>query len=371
MKKFSILMLSFLAIAAFTACEDNDSEEFSINTNTDGTIVLEPGTGTFEVTESNGADLAERFSWNSLELEVPVQVDYTLQMDADMGDFSAAQTLGATTGNNVAVNYETLNAAAIALGGEATVASNYKIRVVASVADPAVMPVVSNEVNVVITPFSAYPYTDLYLVGAATAPGWSNDNGNPALFRDPANDNVFHYTGYFNADQFKLLTTLGFWQPQYGERNGAVGVNDGAGSDPNTFSAPAAGYYDFMVDITGVTNTSEGSSSFSMMANSTAASAPTYTTIGYIGDSTADGWNSDQDMVQSSFDPHQWSALNVTLVSGELKFRAENDWGTNWGSDTELTGVGTNNGPNIPVSPGVYNIYFNDIDGRYILIPVN
>lgn len=370
MKKISILILSFLAIAAFTACEDNDSEEFTINTEASGELVLAPGTGSFEVTETNTNDLAERFSWNEVELEVPVQIDYQLQMDVQGGDFTAPQILGATTGNNLAITYDMLNFAATELGGEATVASNYTIRVTASTADTSVAPIVSNLVDVIITPFSSYPFTDLFLVGAATAPGWSNDNDNPALFRDPVNENLYYYTGFFAADQFKLLSTPGFWQPQYGERNGAVGVNDGAGSDPNTFSIPSAGYYDFVVDITGVTNASEGSSSFSLTANAAAASAPTYATVGYIGSSTPDGWNSDQDMVQSGFDPHQWSARDVTLVTGELKFRTDNNWGTNWGSDTEFTGVGAINGANIPVAPGTYDIFFNDIDGRYILIPV-
>lgn len=370
MKKFSILILSFLAIAAISSCEDNDSEEFNLDTNTSGEITLAPGSGAFEVTEFNGDDLAERFSWNAISLEVPVQIDYTLQMDTEMGDYSAPQVLGASTGTNVAVTYETLNAAAIALGGEATLAGNYKLRVVATTADPAVNPIISNEVAIIVTPFAAYPFTDLYLVGAATEPGWSNDNNNPALFRDPANETVYYYTGYFNGDQFKLLTTPGFWQPQYGPRNGAVGLNDGGGSDPAEFAAPAAGYYDFVVDIDGVTNSSEGNSSFSITPNTTAAAAPTYMTVGIIGDSTPNGWGGSTAMVQSSFDPHKYSLRNVTLVSGEMKFRANDDWAVNWGGDTEFSGQGTQDGPNIPIAPGTYDIFFNDLDGRYILIPV-
>lgn len=363
-------MLSFVAIIAMVSCDDNDSEEFTINTNTSGDIALVPGSNSFEVTESNGDDLAERFTWNPVALEVPTQINYVLQLDAEAGDFSAPQVLGATTDTNVAVTYETLNNAVSQLGGENGIASNYKIRVVASVTDPAVDSIISNEVLAIITPFTAYPFTDLYFVGAATAPGWNNDSDNPALFRDPASDNTFYYTGYFEGDAFKILTSPGFWQPQYGANGSDVGLNDGDGDDPGTFSIPTAGYYDFVIDITGVTNTDAGSSSFSITENTAAATAPTYTTIGYIGDSTPGGWDADTDMVQSSFDPHQWSARDVTLVAGEMKFRAENDWTTNWGSDTELTGQSELNGANIPISPGVYDIFFNDLDGRYILIPV-
>ena len=107
-----------------------------------------------------------------------------------------------------------------------------------------------------------------------------------------------------------------------------------------------------------------------MTANATAATAPTYTTVGIIGDSTPNGWGASTAMVQSSFDPHQYSLRDVTLISGEMKFRANDDWATNWGSDTEFSGQGTQDGANIPIAPGTYDIFFNDIDGRYILIPV-
>ncbi|ARN71872.1 SusE domain-containing protein [Nonlabens sp. SCSIO 43208] len=370
MKKISVIMFAFLAIAGIISCEDNDSEEFTINTAPSGEVMLSPDVVNFEVTETNGNTLAERFVWNDLEMEVPVQVNYELQMDVENGDFSAPQVIGSTTENNLAILYSTLNNAATQLGGEHATPGNYSIRLVASVADPAVEPVISNLVNAIITPFSAYPFTDLYLVGAATAPGWNNDNDNPALYRDPANDNVFYYSGYFVGDAFKILTSPGFWQPQYGESNGAVGLNDGAGSDPGVFSIPADGYYDFTIDITGVTNSSQGSSSFSIAPNANGASATTYTSVGIIGDGTPTGWGSDTDMVQSTFDPHKWSITNVSLISGFMKFRANDDWAVNWGSDTELTGQGTQDGPNIPVEPGTYDIYFNDLDGRYILIPV-
>lgn len=370
MKKYSILILSFLAITAMISCDD-DTEEFSLNTNTSGEIVLSPDSGAFEVTELNGNDLAERFTWNPISLEVPVQITYSLEMDRMDGDYSAPQVLGSSNVTNVAVNFETLNDAALALGGEPTVAGNYKLRVAATVADPAVIPVLSNEVNIIIIPFAAYLFTDLYFVGAATAPGWSNDNDNPALFRDAANENLYHYTGFFNADQFKLLSSPGSWQPQYGPRNGAVGVNDGAGSDPTEFVIPTAGYYDFTVDISGVTNNSEGTSSFTITPNTTAAAAATYNSIGIIGDSTPGGWGADTDMVQSAFDPHQWSLRDVTIVSGEIKFRANDDWADNWGAMDEFSGqAALGSSDNMPIGAGIYDIFFNDIDGRYIFIPV-
>lgn len=376
MKKFSILMLSFLALTGITSCEDNDSEQFSLDTNSSGEITLAPEVNAFEVTETNGPDLAERFAWNRISFDTPVQIDYQLEMDLESGDYSDSRVLGANNGTNTAVTYNNLNEAALALGAEPGVATNFKLRIKATTASPEVNPIFSNDVSAIITPFEAYPFKPLYFVGAATEPGWNNGDGNnatnPALFVDLNDVNKFYYTGYFNADEFKLLSNLTNWQPQYGPRNGAVGVNDGAGNDPATFAVPTAGYYDFNIDITGVTNTAEGSSSFSLVPNTAAATAPTYTSIGLIGPATPNGWNGpDENLTQSTFDPHQWVARDVVLVAGEMKIRADDDWANSWGdASNAYAGRGNNNNdPNITVKGGTYDIFFNDLDGSFLLIP--
>lgn len=366
--------MTMIAALAITSCEDTNSEDINLNVNNTGELKLAIAGGTYVVTETNGGDLADVLSWNIATTDVPVQITYTVQMDSQGGDFSTPFVLGATGNTSLALSYDDLNeAAATGFSADAGVAGNYDVRVIAALADPAIAPVVSNVVSVTITPFELYPFKDLYLVGNATAADWNNDNNNPALYRDAVNENVYHYSGRFLANEFKLLSTPGFWQPQYGPRNGAVGVNDGAGSDPATFVIPATGYYNFTVDVTGVTNASEGSSSFTLVANPNGATATTYTSMAIIGEATPNGWNDpDTNMVQSTFDPHQWSLRNVTLTTGEMKIRANDDWSNSWGDNvSNYSGKGNNNNdPNMSVKAGVYNIFFNDLDGRFILIPV-
>ena len=60
----------------------------------------------------------------------------------------------------------------------------------------------------------------------------------------------------------------------------------------------------------------------------------------------------------------------MVLTDGEIKFRADDAWDVSWGSDTALSGFATLGGPNIPAMAGTYDIWFNDLDGGYILIPV-
>jgi hypothetical protein len=374
MKKISILFMTMIAALAVTSCEDTNSEDINLNVNNNGALTLAVAGSSYVVTEFNGADLADVLSWNPVTTEVPVQITYTAQIDAQGGDFSAPKVLGATGNTALSLTFNALNEIAInEFGADAGVAANYDVRIIATLADPAVAPIVSNVVSMIITPFALYPFNDLYFVGNATVSDWNNDNNNQALYRDAVNENVYHFSGRFLANEFKLLSTPGFWQPQYGPRNAGVGVNDGAGSDPNAFVIPNTGYYNFTVDISGVTNTSEGASSFTLVPNPAGASAPTYTSMAIIGEATPNGWNDpDTNMVQSTFDSHQWSLRNVTLTTGEMKIRANDAWNNSWGDNSSnYSGQGNNNNdPNMSVKAGTYNIFFNDLDGRFILIPV-
>jgi hypothetical protein len=49
-----------------------------------------------------------------------------------------------------------------------------------------------------------------------------------------------------------------------------------------------------------------------------------------------------------------------------VKFRANHDWGTNWGSKAFPSGNGVNNGDNIPIATGnTFFVWFNDVSGEY------
>lgn len=60
------------------------------------------------------------------------------------------------------------------------------------------------------------------------------------------------------------------------------------------------------------------------------------------------------------------------MTDGGLKFRANHDWGTNWGASVSIAdtfyGTGVNNGDNIYVPAGTYAVYFNDITGEFAFV---
>lgn len=168
----------------------------------------------------------------------------------------------------------------------------------------------------------------LYMAGDAN--GWAT---NDYL----AGEDGVHFTGfmYLNQNGFKFCT-----QPEWKGTN--YGANfDTAGDAANITMTEAAGYYKVDVDL----------------------EAKSYvltpiTTIGIIGSASPNGWDSDVDMTYVPYNAETkelgyWEIKDVPFTSGEIKFRANDDWAINWGGDTNAL---TQGGDNISVDAGTYDI---------------
>lgn len=282
-----------------------------------------------------------------------VDVDYLIEV-AKTG--STAFENAGTVKNLKSLEWtnKSLNDAVLKLGLVADVESSVDVRVTATTKSTGgTINKVSELVTFKVTPYVAFK--NLYLVGDATAAGWNPNNNNQAIYRDPSNTNKFYFTGNFGTSMFKLVEVLGQWQPQWGLKGGVVANSDGG--DPDPFSVSSGGYYSFEVDIVAKTY------SF------TPYSGPmnTYSSIDLAGD--LNGWSGSTVLTQSSFDSHQWSIKDLVVsANGGAKFRANGSWDTNWGAGTEFSGQGTQGGANIPLNAGTYDVYFNDIDGRYLFV---
>jgi hypothetical protein len=92
-----------------------------------------------------------------------------------------------------------------------------------------------------------------------------------------------------------------------------------------------------------------------------------FCTIGIIGSATPGGWDVDTDMrlVNAATDKFTWSAT-LYLQAGDVKFRASDDWATNWGASDFPAGTGVQDGSNISIpTAGYYTVTFNDVTGAY------
>ena len=168
----------------------------------------------------------------------------------------------------------------------------------------------------------------LYMAGDAN--GWAT---NDYL----AGEDGVHFTGfmYLNQNGFKFCT-----QPEWKGTN--YGANfDTAGDAANITMTEAAGYYKVDVDLE--------TKSYVLTP---------ITTIGIIGSASPNGWDSDVDMTYVPYNAETkelgyWEIKDVTFTSGEIKFRANDDWAINWGGDTNAL---TQGGDNISVDAGTYDI---------------
>ncbi len=205
--------------------------------------------------------------------------------------------------------------------------------------------------------------TDYFVVGDMQ--GWnaaSPAGMTCALY--PQSLTTFSYTTQFNGNaNFKLwkATEFGNWDIAYGATtdgdNSVSGslVNSGAGA----IVCPEKGaYYTITCDF------STGTYEWTKLDNQ---SPTTYNLIGLIGGFNE--WKDDAAMTQVS--PNNWylKGLEITEAT-ELKFRANGGWDINWGANVNIAdvryGTGAQNGDNIKVPAGTYDVYMNDITGHFL-----
>jgi hypothetical protein len=171
------------------------------------------------------------------------------------------------------------------------------------------------------------------VIGSGTANGWDSD---------------FDLTYDSYTDTFKAVATLSDgeikfrmnddWAVNYGD-SGADGVLDAGGDN----IAVSAGNYLITLNLNDLTYSVEAIDIW-----------------GIIGSATANGWDSDTDMLYdvNNKDAGIWYINGITLSDGEIKFRANDDWAVNYG-DNGADGVLDAGGDNIAVSAGTYNIVLN------------
>jgi len=299
-------------------------------------------------------DIAKTITWSDYNT---YGVDVTYLIEVSKSGDNNFVTLGSVVNAKLLeVSNKVFNDAVLKAGLIAEVQQDLDIRVTATTKSTGgTIEKVSNIVTFKVTPYVAFK--NLFLVGDATAAGWNTNNNNQALYRDASNTNKFYFTGKFGTSMFKLLEILGdnTWQPQWGLKGGVVANSDGG--DPEPFTVSTAGYYYFEVDILAKT--------YSITPYSGAMT--TYSSIDIAGN--LNGWSGSTVLTQSSFDPHQWFIKDLVVSSnGEAKFRANGTWDINWGAAAEFSGQGTQGGANIPLNAGTYDVYFNDIDGRYVFV---
>lgn len=195
--------------------------------------------------------------------------------------------------------------------------------------------------SVIVAPNQGVDHAVIHVPGGYQ--GWDPAN-NTTVLASAAGDNK--YEGYLNFvdanTEFKF--TLGpNWDNNYGDTgaNGTLEVNG------DNIKVAEAGFYKINVDLDALTYTIQK------------------TDWGLIGDATPDGWNSDQNMTYDAAEG-AWT-ITLDLTVGAVKFRANDDWGLNYG-DSGPDALLDRDGDNITIATaGRYkiNLYLDKPDYTY------
>lgn len=149
--------------------------------------------------------------------------------------------------------------------------------------------------------------SNMYLVGGATAAGWSPPNSIP--FREMSEGHFEIFANINTGDGYKFLQVQD-WAGDWGADPANPGHIIQDGEENATVSE--SGFYRVRLNFVDL--------SYEAIKTNWAI----------VGDATPGGWGTDTDM--TFVNGHTW-AIDVTLGAGEWKFRANDDWPINMGGD--------------------------------------
>ena len=405
MKKiFTLALLLLGAVSVFTACED-DNDSNPVLTGATEFVLNEPAYSAEVIDMQNSAGL--HFTWSQPNYGFPVVTNYYYQISKD-GNFthSVAEVEAAKEADpssNLVADYvqstayvnqceanfnaEDMEKDLQRLFGweEDAVPATQTIYVrlwaevpVSNGASPAVAGIASNVVQLTVAPYYVElkdaPIEIWYLIGGCIGDGaWTNSVDAIGVSVIPMNtvegfdydkktgQGELTFTGYFIASQgFKLIKTPGdaTWTDQWGVKDGNYVRNDGGSSD---IKVAADGYY--VVTLNTASNT--------LTVKPAEITPAVYPSMLISGD--FNGWDAENTFMTpvntvEGVENHVWVyELDATGGDTTVKF-LQPGWQPNWGGTGFPYGVGTGNGPNIPVTAGKYKVIFNDITGAYSFI---
>jgi len=441
MKNIKILIVLFLALISFNSCKDEDefffiaseAKDLAFNTTFLDEYLLNP-----TVT----SNIAERFTWNDADFDVPTEVTYKLQYSLSP-DFSVfdedLNTLGSTNDNELPVTIGQMLTIAEETGLDNDPSTDdkpntgelfFRLKAVIGLDGlESFSPIQS--LTVVLPEIVTGSGIELSLWGIVGSGynNWGAYADSPFYTTAEANVFVAYATLYDGEIKFRKDNK---WDEDFGD-TGADGILD-AGGDNIVVSA---GTYKVMINLNDNTYTIEefswgivGSGYNDWGATPDAKFYYDYTTDTFkvgvklidgeikirknnawdedFGDSGADGtldaggdniavteghyavtidfnsntytleagnlygvvgsgyndWGATPDFTFTEVNPGIWVAEIVPLIDGEIKFRINDAWDSDFG-DTGADGTLDAGGDNIAVTAGNYRIYLNINDGIY------
>ncbi len=381
MKKISIFASMLLALVAFAACATDRDENPVLSVPADGSFALyAPGITANTIDLDNSISFLFKADQPNYGYTAPIIYVMEFAASEDGNSWSSWQVTDTSNEDPLAIAVPASEIAGavttglVELGREEAdfpFTSKVKARVRAYLnGQEEATSIYSQEVQFLAT--TSYvlppaPSLQFYVVGAQ--PGWSGAAAITALLY-PEGGDVYTYTTKFTgawdlkiwAEEDALTEN---WDAAYGCETDGDNSPEGTIINENAqaISSPTAEYYTFTFD--------KHHMSYSWTKLDDQAPAE-YSSISLIGN--FNDWADDVDMIQVA--PHNWYVEHTfTIDDVEFKFRANHDWGTNWGAAWTVSGenfaaIGVGGGDNIKCAKGTYRFYINDITSKICVVPV-
>ncbi|MDX8567500.1 SusE domain-containing protein [Elizabethkingia sp. HX XZB] len=201
----NIFKIAFAAIIGFLLISCEKDEDRAV-IGTPGTSDLSMTGTSFVLNADNASQKATTFSWINPSYGLNVEVKSSLQLAKAGTNFAKIKEVALTSGaKTMDYTVQQLNAAALELGLPAAIASDVEVRLASNV--PTQATIYSKTIKFTVTPYLTS--LDFYLVGAATAAGWSDSQS--LLLSNQDNTSVI-YTYLKSGENFRFLGQKS-WNP--------------------------------------------------------------------------------------------------------------------------------------------------------------
>lgn len=336
MKNIIKILFAAIAIMLVWSCEkDEDQAVLSLKSEP----TLKASANVLSLSSANANNNAVTFTITPAEYTPKVEITNVLQFAVTGTNFAAPKEAGLSTGV-LSKSYTVIefNALMLNLGLPTGVASNVDVRLKTTVGKGN--PVYSAVQKISVTPYALVSY--MYAPGAYQ--NWDPPTAQ-ALKSATSNGIYIGYINFTSANSEFKITPMKNWDHSYGSNNNVDLIYDGGGN----LKAVNAGSQKLTVN----TNTNK----FTLAPYS----------WGVIGSATPNGWGDpDTDLIWNST-TEKWE-VTVPLTVGEIKFRLNNDWGTNFGDDGNNGSLDAG-GANIPITiAGTYKISFDEVNLVYTAV---
>lgn len=358
-KKLSYLLLSFTFLLGSCEVEDSltiTSPEAAFTLNT-------PGISTVFLNFALPSNPAFTISWKD---QLNTGADYTVEMATD-ADFTTPVTLGTTTNSNFAMTVDAFNSAI----NNAGVTSFRDVAIYMRVKSSSLF---TNSILMLVT---TYPVDAPSFSSIAEGDAFvlSLENNDAEALNVTWNDPILEASLSVDIDYVLEAATP--------DTDFAMPIEAGTVKNKNTISltnaqlnavafqtgipVDTAGNIEMRLRAT-ITDAASGSI-LERVSTTTTINVTTYLTVldlstnwGIVG-SAANDWGATPDLPFYKSNVDGVLTAYVNLTDGEFKFRENNDWGNNLGSDSSTGGAITSGGGNITVSAGSYKIVldFNNL----------